>query len=167
MNKQDIRKLNILTLGVWRVIPWLCVSCAALLALYPGNAGTTGDPPSNPYVKVQTKLTKFPLPPGGEGEIQFTLTPAEGIHVNADPAPAFVLDSGTVVEVRGTPRWSKRDDTTLSPIEPVRQKIVIASDARAGVHRIVGTFTYYYCSETEGWCMRYREAVRLTVNVGP
>lgn len=149
--------------------PRLSVPVSLLFALlficFHGTAGIPGDPPSNQYVKVAAALVDSTLSPGGRGEILITLKPIEGIHINADPAPEFSVDSGSVAKAIGAPRGKKDDRGYLSVGEPVRQEIVIAPMAAPGEHHVRGLFIYYYCSDTEGWCMRYRQAVALTVIV--
>jgi len=130
-----------------------------------GTAGTSDDTPANPYVKSEITLMHPSLPPGGKSEILFSLTPAEGIHITAEPAPEFRIDSGRVAKTRGTPLVKKDSHGFIPQDSPVRQTIVIAPKAEPGEYRIRGTFTYYYCSDSEGWCMRYRQAVALTVIV--
>lgn len=136
-----------------------------LLVWTTGAPARPGDAPANPYVRSEVKLAQPALPPGGHSEILFTLTPAEGVHITAVPAPEFRIDSGTVAKTRGTPRVKKDSLGYIPNDAPVRQAIVIAPKAPSGEYRIRGTFTYYYCSDSEGWCMRYRQAVALTVIV--
>ena len=121
--------------------------------------------PPNDSVDLQVSLERSKIPAGSHTYILFQLTPVEGVHLTAEPPVEFKIDSGTVAKTVGKPRGVK-DGDNLSPADPVRQEIVIAPKAPDGKYTIKGTLTYYYCSDAEGTCMRYRQPVTLTLNVG-
>lgn len=135
------------------------------VALSIGSAAIAGDPPENKYVRVVMALADSTYVPGGHGNVRITLTPAEGIHINADPAPEFAIDSGGVAVTVGQVQLKTERDAKLASGEPMVQEIAIVPGAPPGGHAVRGTFTYYYCSDSEGWCMRYRQAIALTVIV--
>jgi len=129
------------------------------------NAGA-GDPPGNAHVKVEARLARTGLPPGAKSEILFTLTPVEGIHINAKPAPEFSMAAGSPASVAGSLRVTGDTRGFLAPNAPVRQPIRIGRKAGTGPHTITGTLVYFYCSDAEGWCMRASQPVALPVEIG-
>jgi hypothetical protein len=140
---------------------------AILIFLSPAKSSHAfaGDPPENRYVKVALALADSSLSPGGHGDILITLTPADGIYINAEPTPEFSIDSGGVAITVGKVQMKTDRDAKVAPGKPMVQEFAIAPKTLPGVHSVMGTFTYYYCSDSEGWCMRYRQAVALTVIV--
>ena len=125
-----------------------------------------GDSSSNEYVRFDARLSKVTLAPGARAKIIFTLTPAEGIHINAEPPPAFTLDSMSIATLVGAPSMEKDNRGYLAKDAPLRQSLVIAKNTATGPGSLRGELVYYYCSDTQGWCMRYRQPVELTLTIG-
>ncbi len=128
-------------------------------AFAPGDDAQT----SNPDVKVWAHLSRQTYKPGETGEITITLSPAEGYHINANPAVEIALDKSAAVILKGEPsQVIDRANGYLSSRSPVRQTFYVPSSTAAGSHLVKGTVTYFYCSDSEGWCRRYRQPVSFT-----
>lgn len=139
----------------------------AVLFLLAFPAAVADGPTSNDYVKLEVRPASA-VRPGTGGIIEFHLLPAEGIHVNADPPLAFLLDSASSLTLDGKPLIPKDTITGyLSTTEPVRQAVLLDRKAKPGVLTVKGTVTFFYCSESEGWCNKQREPVEFTIIVKP
>jgi hypothetical protein len=134
-------------------------------ALAISSQASAGDPPENRYVKVALALVDSSISPGSHGDILIMLTPVDGIHINAEPAPEFLIDSGGVAVAVGKVQMKTERNAKVAAGKPMVQEFAITPKTLPGEHAVRGTFTYYYCSDSEGWCMRYRQAVALTVIV--
>lgn len=132
-------------------------------AAHPGNGGQTN---TNPNVAVEIRLSRKEFKPGDKGELAVKLIPAAGFHVNANPAVEVRLsDTGDLI-LRGEPSQTiEKKSGYLSSRTPVRQPIAIPVTASRGRHTLKGTVTYFYCSDAEGWCQRYRQPVTISFSV--
>ena len=138
---------------------------AAVVLLPLCTALTSGDDArtSNPNVKVWAHLSRQMFKPGETGEITITLSAAEGYHINANPAVEVKLDDPRLVILKGVPTQAIDKSTGyLSSRSPVRQIFYVPSTTSAGFHVLKGTVTYFYCSDSEGWCRRYRQPISLS-----
>src|SRR5689334_989511 len=142
------------------------ISLIAALFVAAVALSLAGDPPPNEYVAFKARLAPGPLRAGGRAELLFSLTPKEGIHINVKPAMELKLEPGSPFALDGKLRLeSMKADTLelLNAARPVRQGILLAHSAKPGTLTLRGTLVYYYCSDAEGWCSRYRQPVALTV----
>ena len=120
----------------------------------------------NQYVQVEVTVSARTMKAGESGELRIAFTPAAGIHVNTTPAVEFRIDSSSAFVMKGKPT-QERDAITgfLSTTAPVRQLFGIAEGTGSGLHALRGTVVYYYCSDSEGWCMRFRQRVELPITI--
>lgn len=126
-------------------------------------AGGTA-PPTNEYVKFTVGSPQKTVKAGAKAELLFTLTPRTGIHVNLQPALDLKLDSIPGIVPAGRPEVPRRD-SFLDASKPIRQTLTLANNLPAGVHTIRGTLIYYYCSDAEGWCSRFKQAFEVGLTV--
>lgn len=136
---------------------------AALLAFAPALAGTlrlTG----NKSVTLTVTLKDTLVAPGATGEIAIQFQPVEGIHINLQPALDFKLDTasraaltGTLVLPKGAPY--------LNTSAPVLQRFQVPKDAKPGPLALKGTLTYFYCSDKDGWCSKYKQPLEFALTV--
>ena len=140
----------------------------AVFLLFASTAIIAGGTSSNDYVKVDVRPPSTALKPGGSGEVEFRFIPVDGIHINVDPPVTFTLDTMTVVSLKEKPVMTKDAKTGyLSTSSPVRQTVVLARNAAPGTFTVKGTVSYFFCSETEGWCNRQKQPVEFTIVVKP
>lgn len=123
----------------------------------------------NEYVRLEVRPASTTMHPGANGILEFRFFPTDGIHVNVDPPVVFSLDSGVVaVVVKGKPVMTTDAKTGfLSTMTPVTQEIVVGTRAATGPLTVKGTVTYFFCSDSEGWCNRQKEPVEFMIMVKP
>jgi hypothetical protein len=140
-----------------RTLPLLLA--AALLCA----AACAGTPVENEHVSCTAALSAPSFRRGDTAAIRVVLTPARGIHLNGSPLPSLRFDPGSVVLARGGAEAAVGVNGYLE--SDVVQHVTIRKDAPRGKHVLRGTLTYYYCSDTEGWCTRYQQALELTLTI--
>ena len=125
-------------------------------------------PPTNKYVRMSSKLQRSSLKPGGTSAFLFKLTPQKGIHVNTVPPIAFVLDSSSSVSLAGKLTFpTVRVDTSvyLDTAGEIKQPFAVARTLKPGPLMLKGTLTYFYCSDSEGWCSRFKQPIEVMITV--
>ncbi len=135
----------------------------ALAATLPAAAGTlrlTG----NKSVTVEVTLADSVVSPGATIDLAMKFTPVEGIHINLQPPLDFKADTASQVPLSGglvLPKGSPYLNTSA----PVVQRFTIPKDAKPGRLTLKGTLIYFYCSDKDGWCSKYKQAVELSLTV--
>jgi hypothetical protein len=141
------------------------VFIAAALAFFPARAASQ-EKGAETYVAIAASASRDTIAPGSGADILFTFNPKKGFHVNAVPPMAVRFDT-TAPAKNGGSIVIPADTATgyLKTSRPVRQPFTLRSSAKKGRTELKGALTYYYCSETEGWCRKetLRFAVALTV----
>ena len=128
--------------------------------------GGAGERKENTYVTVAVSVSHRTLRPGEQGEILVTLAPIHGIHVNMRPPVKIGLDEEKILSLNGAIKQSVDSSTGyLAPGMPVKQAFRIHSNVHPGEYGIQGTCTYFFCSDAEGWCTRYRQPIELTLTI--
>lgn len=124
-----------------------------------------GNEKKNPHVKVDVTIEPSSLKPGGRGEILIQFQPVDGIHINTAPPTEFNLAEGSPLTLVGEPIVPK-DSTTgyLDARKPMRYTVSVSKSARSGSMKVSGTLVYYFCSDKEGWCLRWKENVTLILS---
>jgi hypothetical protein len=120
----------------------------------------------NQYVKVNVTLSDSTLAPGGRGRIHLAFSPIDGIHINIDPAVEVSLKNNRVAKLQGDPEMGiNKESGFLSTSHPVEQEFSVLPFANPGTYRLSGTIVYYFCSDTEGWCRKFRQPITLKLHV--
>ncbi len=143
---------------------------AGVVLLVLSSLGLGGDTVrvENRHVKFSLALSRENVQRGGTGEILITLRPEKGIHVNLQPAIELRLDSLPGVTLSGALQLRKLDTANyLDPSKPIRQTFAIAKQRPPGAVTMRGLLTYYYCSDAEGWCSRFKQPIAVTLTVRP
>ena len=129
----------------------------------------SGNPKTdNDYVKTVINLKQQKLKPGASGEILIYLKPKKGIHININPKIEVKLDSSGIIASTGNlviPQAPKT--SSLDPAKPIKQSFKLSHNIKPGRAILKGTLTYYYCSDAEGWCSKFKQPVELTIIVTP
>ncbi len=139
----------------------------SLLISSPGS-GRNGSSAAtlNKFVRYKGGIDKLTFKRGAKGFLTFTLNPDKGIHINSDPAPSFVFDSTCGIAADGKLEVPKDEKTKfVSKKLPIKQGFLIPAGVTTGTVSIRGTLTYYYCSDAEGWCSRFKQPVEISVKV--
>jgi hypothetical protein len=145
----------------------------ALLLLFlslPGQLLPAGGPPpgagakANEYVRYSASLDTGRVTAGSTARLLLRLQPKKGIHVNLVPPLSLTLDSLPPALSAGKLSIPKRKEY-LDASQPISQTLRVSPGAPPGTVNIRGMLTYYYCSDAEGWCSRYRQPVELTLTI--
>jgi hypothetical protein len=148
-----------------------CILLPLSLLLLQAGAIVRGAHPSpgeNQYVKAAFSLTAKTLKAGGKGELQITLKPRDGIHINLTPAVTVSLDTLGGAVAPGPPDIPKAQKKEyLDTSRPIKQPFTLSRDLKPGPLVLKGVVTYFYCSAAEGWCSRYKQPIEVTVTVVP
>ncbi len=137
------------------------------LMITPAGTGKN-DQSANKFVTYSVSVDKPALKAGSKGTLIFSLRPQEGIHINVQPAPGFLFDTTSGIRSGGNLEISKDSSSGyLSKRTPIRQGFLIPRGTKAGKLTLRGTLTYFYCSDAEGWCSRFKQPVETTIEVLP
>ena len=126
------------------------------------------NPRTNEYVGATWAVERTRLAAGSSGRLRFTLRPKKDIHINLRPPLSVSLEGDSSITLTGDPKLSSvKKDTSeyLDASKPVLQAFTLSRNARPGSARITGTLTYFYCSDSEGWCSRFRQPFEAKVTV--
>lgn len=124
-------------------------------------AGGTS-PATNTHVKFSIEVKRTNAKAGSTAEVLMRLQPEKGIHINLEPPISFVLDSSSVVTSKGKLEIPKKEKF-LDTSKPLKQSFVFSSTVKARPQTIKGTLTYYYCSDAEGWCSKFKQPIEVTL----
>ncbi len=125
-----------------------------------------GDDKRNRHVAVEVSVEPTTLKPGATGEIRIQFQPNDGIHVNAEPPTQLKFADGSAITLIGDPTVPT-DSTTgyVDVTRPLTYTFGVDRDAPSGRINVNGTLVYYFCSDKEGWCLRWKADVALTLSV--
>jgi len=101
------------------------------------------------------------------GEIAFSFEPIDGIHVNTNPQFELKLEKNSPFEVIGKTRFQKNEKEYLDIKKPVEFSLKAKSGTKAGKQSLKGKLNYFYCSDKDGWCNRFSQAIDLSIEVIP
>jgi hypothetical protein len=145
----------------WRSVAGLVVALAAGF-----SSRATGCVLEDQHdVRTSVTLSRDSIVAGSKGGILVTFAPDDGIHINIDPEPEIRLDSLAPAHLTGPPVFSATSSGFLNTDAPVNFAILVNPDAPEGTQNLKGICIYYYCSDTEKWCVRARQPFELTLQV--
>lgn len=120
----------------------------------------------NEYVKTEISLKQNKLKAGASGQVLFSLRPKKGIHVNLAPAVEVKLDSSDLIALSGKPEIPRDKKTDfLDPLMPIKQSFTLSKKTKPGMVALKGMLTYYYCSDAEGWCSKFKQPIEMKITV--
>jgi hypothetical protein len=138
---------------------WLAVPCTIL----PAHAGEFSD---NPDVALEATFLRDSAQCGDTVELLLTFRPGENIHLTTTPPVKFIPDSSNSAAPAGVPEGSADPITGfLSTAAPVLLPLKLGRSLPPGKRLIRGIVSYYYCSESDGWCRNFRQPVELPLFV--
>lgn len=135
----------------------------ALLSVVPAFGGSTRFT-GNKSVTVDVTVRDSSAAAGGRAELLFSFAPVAGIHINLKPALEFTLDSASQAALSGALVLPK-GGPYLNTKEPVVQRVALSTKAKPGPLTLKGTLTYFFCSDKEGWCSKYKQPVEIALTV--
>jgi hypothetical protein len=137
----------------------------AVLSFLASTAGLVKPFADNQYVKFTCKLPSPSLKPGASGNLLVSLKPAKGIHINLKPALSVRFDSLSEVRPNGDVEIPKKGEY-LDAAGNIRIPIIVPASLKPGSASLRAELTYYYCSDAEGWCSRFKQPIELSLTVG-
>lgn len=120
---------------------------------------------TNALVDVKLTVEQRHLRPGETGAVLISFKPKKGISITTDPMFELTIDTLEQFFALGRITFAKNAKGCLEPNRSVEQRLIVARETPPGVYYIRGTFLYYYCSDQEGWCSRFRQPVELSLTV--
>jgi hypothetical protein len=137
----------------------------ASLALLAAGASAFGErPDENASVRCEVSMKQKSLKAGATGQILVSLQPKKGIHINLDQPIQIKMDSAEVIASVGKPEIPVID-TSYDASKPIRLRVTISKNAKPGKFSLRGTVIYFYCSDTEGWCSRFKQPIDVQCTV--
>jgi len=114
-------------------------------------------------VKITAKAATDTVRAGKETPLVFHLQPKEGLHVNIEPAIKLALSDAknfVLVAEKFVPDSTSKTVMTKDGYkifdpqheQPITFAVKVKKDAKPGRYPLKAKLTYYYCSDTEGWC---------------
>jgi hypothetical protein len=150
------------------IISLLLHCLVPLLLMGTGTGNPRSDQSLNKFVAYKVNVDKHSFTMGTKGTLLFTLQPKQGIHINIEPGPTFSFDSSCGISSGGKLEVSKDDSSGfLSKQKPIKQIFFVPKNFKSGTISVKGTLIYYYCSDAEGWCSRFKQPVETTIEVKP
>lgn len=132
-----------------------------------GVAGDGASPiKKNDRVDFRATLAEKSLKPGAQGTLLVSLVPKKGIHVNLIPPISITFDSTSVISDIGKieiPKSSKPE--YLEPTKPIRLSFSLSARAKNGPITLRGTVTYFFCSDAEGWCSKFKQPFEVSLKI--
>ncbi len=106
------------------------------------------------------------LKSGSKGTILISLRPKHGIHINLETPTSIKFDSSEAFKPTGDLTLPKNPkDNYLDTSKFIQQSITVSKSAKTGAMTIKGIFTYYYCSDEEGWCSKFKQPFELSAKI--
>ncbi|MFQ5798097.1 MAG: hypothetical protein ACE5H0_05300 [Bacteroidota bacterium] len=141
------------------------LSLAFVAVLFLGLDGSADDK-QNRHVRIDVSVEPSSLILGAKGEIRIQFHPFDGIRINTVPPTELNLAEGSPLTLIGEPAVPT-DPTTgyLDASKPMTYTFAVSKTARPGTTKVNGTLVYYYCSDKEGWCLRWKDNVSLTLSI--
>lgn len=100
----------------------------------------------NKYVTLEFKVEKGKH---DKTTLLIFLNPVEGIHINSEPGPMINFASKDVEVINI--RFEKTPQNYIDTKKPITIELKLKSKK---IKKLNGELTYFYCSETEGWCSK-------------
>ncbi len=123
-------------------------------------------PVLNKHVQFKVSIVEKAIKPGSAGTIQISLTPVKGIHINLDPPMSLKLDStASITKVDELITHKNDANGYLDFSKPITVKFSVAKNTKPGKLSLKGIFIYFFCSDAEGWCNRYKQPIDLIANI--
>jgi hypothetical protein len=136
----------------------------AILFIIPDTGRSVNPSDTNKYVRFTATLKPGAPRTGSTGALLFNLYPRKGIHVNLTPPMSVTFDSSAPVKAAGklqTPAMEKFP--YLDTSKAIVQRFTLLRKAKPPTGTIRGTLTYFYCSDSEGWCSKFKQPFELTM----
>ena len=118
------------------------------------------------YVGLEVRLVRKELKSGETANLLIKFKPRKGIHINSVPPVEIKLDTADAIISAGKPEIpavKKGDYFDVS--KPIRQSFALSKNLKPGVIKLNGILTYFYCSEAEGWCRKFKHPFEFSIKI--
>lgn len=142
------------------------VTAIATLSTFCSTSMFATEDDTERYATVQITTSMDSARTGQLIELVVNFSTEKDIHITSEPALEFTL--------RNTP-WLRRHGKLIQTVDtangylitssPARQKFLISKNAPLGKQKIEVNIVYYLCSDPEGWCRKFQEAISLGITV--
>ena len=120
----------------------------------------------NEWVSFQVRLKDKTTKQGKENALLISLHPKEGIHINLTPPISIRFDSNDAFRIDIALVLPKNPKNAyLDTSKNIEQEFTVSKNAKAGSLTIKGVLTYYYCSDAEGWCSKFKQPFEVPVKI--
>ena len=137
---------------------------AAVLFLVMAHPTQKKEITDNEYVKIVMQ-TGETMSTGAAGTLSFQFIPAEGIHVNTNPAIELVTEKNSPFTITGEPKFTKDKHGYLNTAKKVRVTFSAKKGTPAGKYALKGSLRYFFCSDKDGWCNRHAQPIEISVDL--
>ncbi len=123
-------------------------------------------PVTNPWVQASFRFSPAKVRAGSTTELRISLKPRKGIHIVVQPPIDVKIDTNSSIASAGKVIVPVAADTEhLDTTTPLRVSIALAKNAGTGTVSVKGTLIYYYCSDAEGTCNKFKQPLDLRLKV--
>jgi hypothetical protein len=120
----------------------------------------------NPWVRSAISVVPAKVHAGSAVNLKVLLTPKAGIHIVVQPPIGVTLDSSAVVASAAKPEVPvAKDNEHLDSAKPITVAVTLAGNVKPGKVSVKGMLVYYYCSDAEGTCNKFKEPFEVRLNV--
>lgn len=121
---------------------------------------------TNPSVACAVTVREPKSGPGSTITLEVKLTPVQGVHINMTPPIDVRLDSNAVIGSAGALQFPKpTKDGYFDATRPFTLPITLARSAVRGKQTISGTVVYFFCSDKDGVCSRFKQKFEVSLTV--
>ena len=119
----------------------------------------------NEHVKLISKISTDSVKSGKTFSISFKFNPSDKIKINSEPEIEFHLEINNLIKFESQ-SLPKVDSLGYIKTE---SEIIFNFQARENIKqantKIIGTLVYYYCSQNEGWCSKYKQKIEFPITI--
>jgi hypothetical protein len=152
-------------------IPTLIVASLALLVI--GGAAVADPRPPAVPAKIAISTSPVTVKAGESVTVRLDLAPIEGVKINRYPKVKLQVaaEAGLVGESEGAvgndkpPPADKMKLNYFDEFDGLELTLNVDPQAKAGLHRLQGKLTYFYCVPASGFCAPHRTPVEIALTV--
>jgi hypothetical protein len=140
-----------------------------ITSLFLGGYNQNGpgkSPAENEHVGVSIILKHKTMAVGDSNEILINFKPEDQYFINTDPHVSIKLDSNKIIASVGKIQIQKgKKPDYVNTSQPVKLQIMLRKNVKKGAHELKGTLTYFFCSDADGWCSKFKQPFTLKITV--
>ena len=127
---------------------------------------SNGNEKKNEHVNVEIKFNKKQLKAGDTAQLTVKFIPKRGIYINANPPIDLKIDSSDTIIVKSKPEIPSSGKSDYFDVtKSIKQSFTLSKKLKTGTVSLRGTLTYFYCSNTDGWCRKYKHPIDMKIKI--